>query len=216
MKRIISICIILLTLSITTSAQVDRVAVGLSFAEKIRFNNIGDTGNPGINLKTWIDLDRRKTMSIVPSLTAFRPHTMSPGNTSSYQVTTYLFHGDIDFQYRVFTEKTLSVVAMAGVNYSQFFSTVDLFISMTDPPTGDSDFGIGPNIGAGLEMRMGDLWDFNVGAKYAFPGLIVHAPGTVSIFNENKTKLLSSPYTALVIHVQAVYYFKTRRKGYRR
>lgn len=215
MKTIFSISLILLLMSISSAAQPERIGVGLSFAEKIRFD-YGDTGNPGVNIKTWIYLDKRRTMFLVPSITAYNPHTMKPGNTSSFTTTTYLFHADADFQYKVFNEKTLSLIAFAGVNYTQFISTVNLLISMTDPPQDKSDFAIGPNIGAGLEMRMSDYWDFNVSAKYAFPGLIWKAPETESIFDENKPKLLSSPYTALVIQVHAVYYFKGRGKGYRR
>lgn len=213
MKKIISISIVLLLISISAAAQPDRMGVGLSFAQKIRFNQ-GDTGNPGLNVKTWINLDKRRIMSLVPSITAYSPHTVKPN--SSYFTTTYLFHADFDFQYRIFKEKTLTVVGMAGVNYSHLISTVTMLISLPDPPLGDAIFGVGPNIGAGLEMRMSDNWDFNVSAKYAFPGLIVRAPGTISIFDENKPKLLSSPLTALVIQVHAVYYFKGRGKGYRR
>ncbi len=213
MKRIIFIYIALMLISISATAQPDRVAAGLSFAQKIRFNS-GDTGNPGLNLKTWINLDRRKTMFVTPSITVYNPHSVKPN--SSYFTTTYLFHGDVDFQYRIFNEKTLTIVGLAGVNYSHLISTVTMLVSLPDPPQGDATFGVGPNIGAGLEMRMASQWDFNVTAKYAFPGLIVNAPGTESIFDENKPKLLSSPLTALVIQVHAVYYFKGRNKGFRR
>lgn len=219
MKRIISICIVLLLMSISAAAQPERIGVGLSFAEKIDFNyNTGVTGNPGLNVKTWINLDKRQTMSIVPSITAYNPHTKTP-NTSAYFTKTYLFHGDLDFQYRIFRENTLTVVGMAGLNYSHIITDVivsEQITGATNLPQDSATFGIGPNIGAGLEMRMGSQWDFNVSAKYAFPGLIANAPGTQSVFNEDKPKLLSSPLTALVIQVHAVYYFKGRNKGFRR
>lgn len=213
MKRIVIACIVFLLAAVTAGAQPDRIGAGLSFAQKIRFNQ-GDTGNPGLNLKTWIDLDKRKNMNIVPSITVYNPHSVKPN--SSYYTTTYLFHGDLDFQYRFFKEKTLSVVGTAGVNYTHLISTVTMLISLPDPPQGDATFAFGPSIGGGLEMRMASHWDFNVGAKYIFPGLVYKAPGTVSIFDENQPKLLSSPLTALVIEVTAVYYFWDRGRGYRR
>ncbi len=215
MKKIIFISIAFLMISASALAQLDRIGVGLSFSEKIVYNLIAKTGNPGINVRTWIALDKRKTMFIVPSVTAYNPHTVKPN--SSFFTTTYLFHGDIDFQYRIFNEKTLTVVGFAGVNYTYLNYNVELLIaSMVDPPVSGATFGFGPNLGAGLEMKMTSFWDFHVNAKYAWPGLVLNAPESESIWDETKPKFLSSPLTALVIEVQAVYYFHGRGKGYRR
>ena len=213
MKRSLSILVFLLLIQLAGNAQVERAAAGLSFSQKIRFNN-GDTGNPGLNLKTWINLDKRHTMSIVPSVTAYMPHVVTPN--SSYYTTTYLFHGDLDFQYKFFQEKTLSVVAFSGVNYTHIIVTSTTVADGIVAPEGGQTHGFGPNLGVGLEMRMSDHWDFNVNAKYAFPGLQYKVSGTQSFFNELKPALLSSPLTALVIQAQAVYYFTGRSKGFRR
>lgn len=212
MKRFISISIILFLMSNAAIAQPDRIGAGLTFAQKIWFNG-ADTGNPGLNIKTWIKLDKRKTMFLVPSISAYNSHLKT--YTTNF-TTNYLFQADLDFQYRVFTEKTLSVIALAGVNATYLYSAVEARISVLVPKENDAIFGFGPNIGAGLEMRMASSWDFNVTGKYAFPGLELNAPGTISIWDESKPKLLSSPLTALVIQVQAVYYFKGRGKGWRR
>ncbi len=216
MKRFFWISALLLTMSVTLFAQPDRIGVGLSFAQAIYFN-YGDTGNPGINVRTWVPLDKRRTMFIVPSITAYKPHVSNPG-TSSFEPTLYLFHGDLDFQYRIFKEKTLTVVGLAGVNYTHLISKIELMIpDMVDPPVDDAAYGIGPNIGAGLEMRMSSFWDFNVSAKYAFPGIVFNDPATIPIEDPTaKPKFISSPLSALVIEVQAVYYFSSRGKGYRR
>lgn len=213
MKRYIAFLIIFFLMSAVASAQPDRIGVGLTFAEKIRFNT-GDTGNPGLNVKTWLKLDKRRTMFIVPSISAYKPHTIT--HTTNF-TTNYLFHADVDFQYSFFTEGTISVMAFTGVNYTHLYSAIELRISgATNVPENDALSGFGPNLGAGLEMRMASSWDFNVSAKYAWPGLQINAPNTVSIWDENKPRLLSSPLTALVIQAQAVYYFKGRGKGWRR
>lgn len=215
MKRFFWFSLLLLMMSVTSFAQPDRIGVGLSFAEAIYFN-YGDTGNPGINIRTWVSLDKRRIMFLVPSITAYKPHVSNPG-TSSFEPTAYRFHGDLDFQFRIFNDKTLTVIGLAGVNYTQLISKIVLNISMTDPPLDDAKFGIGPNIGAGLEMRMSSFWDFNVNAKYAFPGIVFNDPATIPIEDPTaKPKFISSPLSALVIEVQAVYYFRGRGKGYRR
>jgi len=214
MKRFFWISVVLIMMSATSFAQPDRIGIGLSFSELIRFNK-GDTGNPGINIKTWVPLDRRRTMFIVPSLTVYNPHAEKPN--SSYYTTTYLLHGDLDFQYRIYNERTLTVIGFAGVNYTHIISKIELLISMLDPPTEDATFGIGPNIGAGLEMRMSSFWDFNVNAKYAFPGIAFNDPASVPLTDPiTKPKFIYSPLSALVIEVQAVYYFSGRGKGYGR
>lgn len=212
MKRIFSISIIFFLMSVAAIAQPDRIGGGLAFSPKIRFN-LGDTGNPGLTLRTWIKLDKRKTMFIVPSITAYNPHTIT--HTSNF-TTNYLFHGDLDFQYRFYNEGTLAIYALTGANYTYLYSAIEMRIPATNPPVNASLYGLGPNIGAGLEMRMSSFVDFNVSAKYTFPGLKVKVPGTISIWNEENPRLLSSPLTALVIQVQAVYYFKGRGKGWRR
>lgn len=217
MKRLISISIVLFLLSTAVFAQPDRIGVGLTFAQKIRFNG-GDTGNPGLNVKSWFKLDKRKTMFIVPSISAYRPHQTT--HTANF-ATSYLFHADVDFQYRFFNERTLAAYAFAGVNYTHLYSSIEMRISIPIPLENDALFGFGPNIGAGLEMRMASSWDFNLSAKYAFPRLRIKDPDSISALelsnNPDATpKLLWSPLTALVIQVQAVYYFKDRGKGWRR
>jgi len=159
-------------MSTAAFAQPDRIGGGLTFAQKIRFNT-GDTGNPGINVKTWLKLDKRKTMFIVPSISAYLP---IPRTHTTHFATNYLFHADVDFQYRFFTEGTMSVMALAGVNYTHLYSAIEMRDSYTILQVNDALFGFGPNIGAGLEMRMASSWDMNVTGNYAFPGLELTAP----------------------------------------
>ena len=192
--------VIILSISLGTSApalaQVYRVGAGLCFASGYEFNTI-EMGNPGFKVKTWIALDRKSTIHIVPTFIVFNKNTADAGY---FSISNYSFHGDLDGQYMVFMEKTVKVVVFGGINFSHLTSKV----SETDPkypleiyapnaPDNETDIGIGGNLGAGLELRMGSHWDMNVSAKY-----------------------IVSKYSQFIISVEGVYYFKSRRKAYRR
>jgi hypothetical protein len=194
--RFISIVIILAINSLTSmpcSAQVYRIGAGLCFASGTDFNSIV-TGNPGVKLKTWIALDKRSTIHIVPTISAFNRNTLDAG---FFSLTNYMFQGDLDGQYTVLKEGTVKVVAMGGANFTYLRSDVEA----TDPkypipdhaPGDATDYAIGGNLGAGLELRMASQWDMNVSVKY-----------------------IISKYSQFIISVEGVYYFKSRRKAYRR
>ncbi len=171
------------------SAQIYRIGAGLSFATGYEYNSI-PIGNPGLKVKTWIALDKRSTIHIVPTLSAFNRNTLDAGY---YSITNYMFMGDLDAQYLVFKEQTLQIVVFGGGNVTHLSSTV----TQTDPkypipeyaPGNKSDFALGANLGAGLELRMAAKWDMNVSAKY-----------------------IISKYSQLIISVEGVYYFKNRRR----
>jgi hypothetical protein len=175
------------------SAQVYRVGGGLCFASGFIYN-YNEMGNPGLKLKTWIALDRKSTIHIVPSITAFNLNVLEAGN---YSLTNYMFLGDLDGQYMVFKEGTLKIVVFAGGNLSYLNSVV----AQSDPkypipeyaPGNKNDLVLGANLGAGLELRMGAQWDMNISGKY-----------------------ILSKYSQFLISVEGVYYFKSRRRAYRR
>ena len=185
--------VISMGISTPASAQIYRVGAGLCFASGYEFNSI-DIGNPGVKVKTWIALDRLSTFHIVPTIAAFNRNTMDAG---FFSVTNYMFMGDLDGQYLVYKDKTLKIVVFGGGNVTYLNSVV----GQTDPkypipehaPGNESDYAIGGNLGAGLELRMASKWDMNVSAKY-----------------------IISKYSQFIISVEGVYYFKSRRKAYRR
>ncbi len=203
-KKTLFIVTGLLLLGVSLFAQPERIGVGLAFSTKKRFNN-SDTGNPGVNLATWIRLDRKKTMYLVPSVSVFNPLTM---NHTSFLATNYMVQADLDFHYMAYHEKTLKLVALAGLNYTGIISRNEMVISVPLPPVDSTLQGFGPNIGAALEMRMGSMWDFIVTGKYKFTGLKFNDPAL-------EQGLLSAPLSAFVVQIHAVYYFRGRGKGYR-
>ncbi len=94
----------------------------------------------------------------------------------------------------VFEEGTVRAVVFGGGNFTYLTSLYEpLVITGNETITDQSDYAIGANLGAGLELRMAPKWDFNVSGKYLF-----------------------SKYSQFIISVQAVYYFKSRRRAYRR
>jgi hypothetical protein len=189
-KYIISIICFVLLFSINSDAQVNRIGGGLSFASGVDFN-YGETGNPGITFKTWIALDKRSVFNIVPSIAAFNRYRLETG----YMIlTNYMFQGDLDAQYLVFQEGTVRVVVFGGGNFTYLTSFYEpLEITGNENITDKSDYSLGGNLGAGLELRMAPRWDFLVSGKYIF-----------------------SKYSQFIISVQAVYYFKSRRRAYKR
>lgn len=203
MKRISIILTALFFFTLTAVAQPERIGAGLTFATKKRFNG-GDTGNPGLNVKTWISLDRRKVFHIVPSVSAFMPLEVPH---TSYLTTTYMFHGDLDIQARLWKEKSVRLAAVAGVNYRHIVSKNEMLITLPDEPVDSTLSGFGPTIGAALEMRMDGSWDFIVSARYSFTGL---RPGDTA----SGESFLVAPLASPVIQVQAVYYFFSRGRGY--
>ena len=185
--------VIITGVSAELSAQIYRVGAGLCFGSGIEYNS-SEMGNPGFRVKTWVALDRRSTMHIVPSFTVFNP---SVRNAGSYTISNYEYQGDLDGQFMVFHEGTLKIVVFGGANITYLNSVVaqvDEKYPIPDyAPDDQSDLVFGANIGAGLELRMGAKWDMNISGKYTF-----------------------SKYSHFIISIEGVYYFKSRRKAYRR
>jgi len=176
--------------SLDGSAQFSRIGAGFAFASPVDFN-YGETGNPGIVVKTWITLNKASTFYIVPSVTAFNRYKVETGYSI---LTNHMFHGDLDFQYTLFHEGTAKLVAFGGGNVCYLNSDFEpLIITGNETITDTTDLAIGGNIGMALELRMGPKWDFFISGKYTF-----------------------SQYSTFVISVQGVYYFKTRRRAYKR
>jgi hypothetical protein len=208
MKKPLSIVVLLLLMTATAFSQPERIGAGLAFATKKRFNG-GDTGNPGLNLRTWIPVDKGKYFHIVPSVSAYNPLQTRPN--PAWIVTTYMFQGDLDVQYKFFQEKTLKLAAIAGLNYTYISTSNELLISVpaNQSPVDSTLTGFGPNLGVALEMRMGPFWDFILSGRYKFTGLRAGDPA----FNES---FLVADLGAPVIQVHAVYYFTSRGRGYTR
>lgn len=206
MKKLLLLLVLVLISSAIALGQPERVGAGLTFSTKRRFNG-GDTGNPGINIKTWIALDKRKRLHVTPSFTIFNPLEI---NHTSHQTTNTMFHGDLDFQYQVFHEKTLKLVAIAGLNYTRIISKNVIVVVIPNDPVVDSTISaFGPSIGAALEMRMSPFFDFIVSGRYAFAGLHLGDPAL-------DEKLVVAPLSSPVIQIHAVYYFSSRSRGYSR
>lgn len=205
MKKPLSIIVVLLLISAAGFSQPERIGAGLAFATKKRFNG-GDTGNPGLNLRTWIPVDKGKNFHIVPSVSAYNPLARK---YTTRIVTTYMFAADLDVQYKFFQEKTLKLAAIAGLNYTYISTSNELLISVpaNQSPVDSTLTGFGPNLGVALEMRMGPFWDFILSGRYKFTGLRAGDPA----FNE---PFLVADIGAPVIQVHAVYYFTSRGRGY--
>jgi len=176
--------------SLDASAQVNRIAAGFTFSSGVDFN-YGETGNPGIVLKTWITLNKASTLQLTPSVTAFYRYKVETGYSI---LTNLMFHGDLDLQYTIFHEGTVKAVAFAGGNVAYLNSDYEQLYDTGNGTIADTaDFALGGNLGGALELRMGPRWDFIINGKYTF-----------------------SQYSQFVISVQGVFYFKSRRRSYRR
>lgn len=171
-------------------SQIHRIGAGLTFSTGTNFN-YGETGNPGFMVKTWLALNKASTFHVVPSVTAYNRYKVETG----YSVLTNLmFQGDLDFQYTFFQEGNVKALAFAGGDVMYLTSDFEpIIVTGNETITDTADFALGGNLGMGLELRMAPKWDFNISGKYIF-----------------------SQYSQFVISVQAVYYFKSRRRSYRR
>ena len=180
----------------TAQVRIARIGAGLNFSTYIpsyRFNEI-ETGNPGLALKTWVTLDKRDKIHIVPSITAFNPSTQ---NFPTFIIKDYLFQGDLNGQYAIYKEGTIQIIALAGGNFTYLTSTVtqadERYPIPPGAPTDTTGYFFGANLGAGLELRMAPKFDMNVSLKY-----------------------IVSKHSQFMISAEGVYYFKSRRKSYRR
>jgi hypothetical protein len=170
--------------------QISRIGAGFAFASPVDFN-YGETGNPGIVLKTWVILNKAHTLQLTPSLTAFNRYRMETGYSI---LTNYMFHGDLDMQYTVFQEGNVKLAPFVGGNVTYLTSDFEPIVETgNETITDTTDLAPGGNLGAALELRMSPNWDFFISGKYTF-----------------------SKYSQFVISVQGVYYFKSRRRAYRR
>ena len=182
--------VLLMVATFQLNGQIHRIGAGFSFSSGAEFN-YGETGNPGLVVKTWLALNKSSTLLLVPSLTAYNPYKLETGYSI---LTNLMFQGDMDLQYAFFQEGTVRAIAFAGGNLTYLNSNYEQLIIISDPPITDaSDFAPGANVGAGLELRMAPKWDFNINGKYLF-----------------------SRYSQFIISVQGVYYFKNRRRPYGR
>lgn len=186
-------CLILALLLIGCTdalGQIHRIGGGFSFSSGADFNS-GETGNPGIVVKTWLALDKASTFHIVPSVAAYNRYRVETGYSI---LTNYMFQGDLDLQYTLFQEGTVKTVVFAGGDVTYLTSKFEpVVVTGNETITDASELAFGGNVGAALELRMAPKWDFNLSGKYLF-----------------------SKYNQFVISVQAVYYFKSRRMAYRR
>ena len=181
---------LLMTVGLNGFGQIHRIGGGLTFSSGAEFN-YGETGNPGVVLKTWFALNKASTFHIVPSVTAYNRYKLETGYSI---LTNLMFQGDLDFQYTLFQEGTVKAVAFGGGNVTYLNSDFEpLIVTGNETINDESDFAIGGNLGAGLELRMAPQWDFNISGKY-----------------------LLSKYSQFVISVQGVYFFKSRRRAYGR
>lgn len=172
------------------NGQIHRIGAGLTFSSGTDYN-YGETGNPGLVVKTWLALNKSSTFLLVPSLTAYNRYKLETGYSI---LTNLMFQGDVDLQYAFFQEGTVKAVAFAGGNLTYLHSDYEpLIVTGNETITNESDFAPGANVGAGLELRMAPKWDFNISGKY-----------------------LISKYSQFIISVQGVYYFKNRRRPYGR
>ena len=163
---------------------------GLSFASGAKFN-YGETGNPGLTLKTWLALDKRSSIHIVPSISVYSRYQLETGFSI---LTNYMFQGDLNGQYTFFHSGNVKTVAFGGGNFTYLASFYKALVLTGNETIADlTDYSFGANLGAGLELRMAPKWDFNVSGKY-----------------------LVSKYSQFIISVHAVYYFKSRKRAYRR
>lgn len=186
---LLSLCFALI-ITIGSKAQIHRVGGGLAFASGVDYNS-GETGNPGLAVRSWLAINKPSTLHIVPSLTVFNRYRRETGYSI---LTTYMLQGDLDLQYAFFQEPSVRAVAFGGGNFTYLSSTFDALIETNNENINDAnDYVFGGNVGAGLELRMAPKLDFNVSAKYLF-----------------------SRYSQFIISVQAVYFFKVRRRAYRR
>ena len=184
------VCALFLIGSPDGNAQISRIGAGLAFSTPTDFN-YGETGNPGIVVKTWFILNKPRTLQLSPSITAFNRYKVETGYSI---LTNYMFHGDLDLQFTVFQEGTVKLAALAGGNVMYLTSDFEpLVVTGNETITDTTDLALGGNLGAALELRMAPKWDFFIVGKYTF-----------------------SKYSQFVISVQGVYYFKSRRRSYRR
>jgi len=190
LKLITLIAGIFLLAGMKSTGQIHRIGAGFSFASGVNFNS-GETGNPGVFVKTWLAVNKASTLHVVPSITAYNRYKRSTGYSI---LTNHMFHGDVDFQYTFFKEGTVKSMVFGGVNVTYLTSKYEpLVVTGNETITDATDLAFGGNIGAGLELRMAPKWDFNISGKYIF-----------------------SNYSQFIISVSGVYYFKSRRGAYRR
>lgn len=179
-----------LIISVGSKAQIHRVGGGLSFASGAEFN-YGETGNPGLTIRSWLAINKPSTLHVVPSVTVYNRFRQETGYSI---LTNYMFQGDLNLQYAFFNESNVKAVGFGGGNITFLSSTFEPLNEVGNAAiSDDTDYAFGGNIGAGLELRMAPKLDFNVSGKYLF-----------------------SRYSQFIISVQAVYFFKVRRRAYRR
>ncbi|MEZ5071488.1 MAG: hypothetical protein R2751_11100 [Bacteroidales bacterium] len=118
---------------------------------------------PGFGVKTWIGLDKRGALQLVPSLTAFNRFHFENG---IYSLTNYMFMADLNLQYAIFEEGTVRAVVFGGGNFTYLTCRFRESFRPESHHRRCPDYAPGGNLGARLELRMSSHWDFNVSGRY--------------------------------------------------
>ncbi len=185
MKKIL--VVIILFFPLLASAQFERIGGGLAFSSGVDYN-YHRTGNPGIWIKPYIEVFPKTYF--VPSLTLYNRFKKS---TFTEVIKNYMFHGDIDIQYQVFTQDEIKIVILGGLNATGLISRYELLVDTGAKGLDNmSDLGLGANIGAGLEMIINNYFDAVLTTKY-----------------------IAGAYSQFVINLGVVYYInpKAHRGG---
>jgi len=158
-KRLITL--ILVILPFIVNAQLTRVAGGLGFSSGVTINT-AETGNPAIWGRAYYKIAKRAYLT--GTLSWYKTGVKS---TFDEEVKNYMFHGDLDFQYGIFRDDPIRVVAFTGVNATTILSRYDIKVNTGQSGVEDvSEVKPGLNLGAALEMRVDNYFDAFVSAKY--------------------------------------------------
>ena len=76
-----------------------------------------------------------------------------------------MFQGDFDAHYSIYKDDPLRLIALVGLNATSIFSKWDI---PQDPPNviNKSGFGLGINIGGGINMFVDNSFDAFISGKY--------------------------------------------------
>ena len=142
----ITLSVLIILISVSSSAQFTRFGGGLSFSTGIE-NEDHKTGNPGINARGVLELGEK--LWLVPGLTFYMPGKRQ--HNTYGQATTMFGILDADFTYTLATEKSVLFYALAGGNLS--------YLS-TKYKSGDATSKLMPalNVGTGIEMIIEKEW----------------------------------------------------------
>ncbi len=156
--------ILIITLFLTASelnAQLDGLSGGLTFSSGVDYNT-GTTGNPGLFVKTYIEVDKR--LHIVPSLSVYKAFKRSD---FSQELRNYMIHADVDGVFSLYKDKSLRFMGFAGINTTAVISKWKII--ETNPGVilnNMTDLKPGLNLGGAFQLYVDDNFDAYVSAKY--------------------------------------------------